>query len=244
MWRSKPLPSCRWELSVKALTPDEVASTRRIILANTYHLWLRPGAESIASHGGVVGFMNWPHALLGPTAAAIRFSSAQHRTVDDDGITFRSHLDGSLHRWKRCAVQALLGSGHRHGARRVSPRGCATSRSRTCNGGAGCGAACKRAARGTEARPGIGCRIWRQSPPSTSTAWRLGAFRLASQRRACLSIASLRRCPNTDPAISWVLHVYRFARSDSRLGWTFLIASFRPATPATAMLHPGEAGSV
>ncbi|MGB3050600.1 MAG: tRNA guanosine(34) transglycosylase Tgt [Polyangiales bacterium] len=102
------------QASVKALTPDEVASTgARIILANTYHLWLRPGAESIASHGGVVGFMNWPHALLTDSGGYQVFSLAKHRTIDDDGITFRSHLDGSLHRLtpeEAMRVQALLGS--------------------------------------------------------------------------------------------------------------------------------------
>ncbi len=102
------------QASVKALTPDEVASTgARIILANTYHLWLRPGAESIASHGGVVGFMNWPHALLTDSGGYQVFSLAQHRTIDDDGITFRSHLDGSLHRLtpeEAMRVQALLAS--------------------------------------------------------------------------------------------------------------------------------------
>lgn len=102
------------QASVKALTPDEVASTgARIILANTYHLWLRPGAESIASHGGVVGFMRWPHALLTDSGGYQVFSLAQHRTIDDDGITFRSHIDGSLHRLtpeEAMRVQALLGS--------------------------------------------------------------------------------------------------------------------------------------
>ncbi|MFW2389451.1 MAG: tRNA guanosine(34) transglycosylase Tgt [Polyangiales bacterium] len=102
------------QASVKALTPDEVASTgARIILANTYHLWLRPGAESVASHGGVVGFMNWPHALLTDSGGYQVFSLAKHRTIDDDGITFRSHLDGTLHRLtpeEAMRVQALLGS--------------------------------------------------------------------------------------------------------------------------------------
>jgi queuine tRNA-ribosyltransferase len=102
------------QATVKALTPDEVASTgARIILANTYHLWLRPGAESIASHGGVVGFMNWPHALLTDSGGYQVFSLAKHRTIDDDGITFRSHLDGTMHRLtpeEAMRVQALLGS--------------------------------------------------------------------------------------------------------------------------------------
>ena len=102
------------QATVKALTPDEVASTgARMILANTYHLWLRPGAESIASHGGVVGFMKWPHALLTDSGGYQVFSLAKHRTLDEDGITFRSHLDGTLHRLtpeEAMRVQALLGS--------------------------------------------------------------------------------------------------------------------------------------
>jgi queuine tRNA-ribosyltransferase len=102
------------QATVKALTPEEVASTgARIILANTYHLWLRPGAESVASHGGVVGFMKWPHALLTDSGGYQVFSLAKHRTIDDDGITFRSHLDGTLRRLtpeEAMRVQALLGS--------------------------------------------------------------------------------------------------------------------------------------
>lgn len=102
------------QASVKSLTPDDVASTgARIILANTYHLWLRPGAESVASHGGVVGFMKWPYALLTDSGGYQVFSLAKHRTIDDDGITFRSHLDGTKHRLtpeEAMRVQALLGS--------------------------------------------------------------------------------------------------------------------------------------
>lgn len=102
------------QATVKSLTPEEVASTgARIILANTYHLWLRPGAESVASHGGVVGFMKWPHALLTDSGGYQVFSLAKQRTIDDDGITFRSHLDGTLQRLtpeEAMRVQALLGS--------------------------------------------------------------------------------------------------------------------------------------
>jgi queuine tRNA-ribosyltransferase len=102
------------QATVKGLTPDEVASTgARIILANTYHLWLRPGAELLASQGGVVGFMSWPHALLTDSGGYQVFSLAKHRTIDDDGITFRSHLDGTLHRLtpeEAMRVQTLLGS--------------------------------------------------------------------------------------------------------------------------------------
>jgi queuine tRNA-ribosyltransferase len=102
------------QATVKGLTPEEVASTgARIRLANTYHLWLRPGAESVAAHGGVVGFMNWPYALLTDSGGYQVFSLAKHRTIDDDGITFRSHIDGSLQRLtpeEAMRVQALLGS--------------------------------------------------------------------------------------------------------------------------------------
>ncbi len=102
------------QATVKALTPDEVASTgARMILANTYHLWLRPGAELIAAYGGVVEFMKWPHALLTDSGGYQVFSLAKHRTIDDEGITFRSHLDGTMHRLtpeEAMRVQALLGS--------------------------------------------------------------------------------------------------------------------------------------
>lgn len=102
------------QAAVKGLTPSEVESTgARIILANTYHLWLRPGAERVAAHGGVVGFMKWPHALLTDSGGYQVFSLAKHRTIDDDGITFRSHLDGDQYRLtpeEAMRVQALLGS--------------------------------------------------------------------------------------------------------------------------------------
>ena len=102
------------QASVKGLTPDEVASTgARIILANTYHLWLRPGADAIASQGGVTGFMKWPHALLTDSGGYQVFSLAERRSVDDDGITFQSHLDGNTCRLtpeEAMDVQRLLGS--------------------------------------------------------------------------------------------------------------------------------------
>jgi queuine tRNA-ribosyltransferase len=102
------------QATVKALTPEEVASTgARLILANTYHLWLRPGAELVARQGGVVGFMKWPYALLTDSGGYQVFSLAEHRTIDDDGITFRSHLDGAEHRLtpeEAMRVQALLGA--------------------------------------------------------------------------------------------------------------------------------------
>ena len=100
--------------TVKGLTPDEVEATgARMILANTYHLWLRPGAELIARRGGVTRFMGWEHALLTDSGGFQVFSLAGLRKVDDDGVTFRSHLDGAEKRLtpeESMRVQRLLGS--------------------------------------------------------------------------------------------------------------------------------------
>ncbi|MDH5670725.1 MAG: tRNA guanosine(34) transglycosylase Tgt [Myxococcales bacterium] len=102
------------QASVKALTPEEIAATgSRLILANTYHLMLRPGAELIAELGGVQRFMSWPHALLTDSGGFQVFSLSKLREIDDDGVTFRSHLDGSPQRLtpeRAMRVQALLGS--------------------------------------------------------------------------------------------------------------------------------------
>jgi queuine tRNA-ribosyltransferase len=102
------------QASVKSLTPDEVASTgARICLANTYHLWLRPGAEIVGHFGGVQRFMAWPHAVLTDSGGYQVFSLSKLRSIDDDGVTFRSHLDGQKKRLtpeESMRVQALLGS--------------------------------------------------------------------------------------------------------------------------------------
>ncbi len=82
--------------TVKGLTPAEVEATgARMILANTYHLWVRPGAELIDRQGGVTAFMKWPHALLTDSGGFQVFSLAELRDVDDEGVTFRSHLSGA-----------------------------------------------------------------------------------------------------------------------------------------------------
>jgi queuine tRNA-ribosyltransferase len=102
------------QASVKTLTPEEVAATgARICLANTYHLWLRPGAELVERFGGVASFMAWPHATLTDSGGYQVFSLAELRNIDDDGVTFRSHLDGAKKRLtpeESMRVQALLGS--------------------------------------------------------------------------------------------------------------------------------------
>ncbi|MCA9530297.1 MAG: tRNA guanosine(34) transglycosylase Tgt [Myxococcales bacterium] len=102
------------QASVKSLAPEEVEATgARIVLANTYHLWLRPGPELIDRFGGVRGFMGWPHAVLTDSGGFQVFSLAERRSVDDDGVTFRSHLDGDRQRLtpeEAMRVQRLLRS--------------------------------------------------------------------------------------------------------------------------------------
>ncbi len=86
--------------TVKGLTPrDLLESHTQIVLANTYHLWLRPGAEVIARAGGLHGFMGWDGPILTDSGGFQVFSLQDRRTLDDDGVTFRSHLDGSTHRF-------------------------------------------------------------------------------------------------------------------------------------------------
>ena len=84
--------------SVKTLTPDEVAATgARIVLGNTYHLWLRPGPDLVAKLGGLHRFSRWPHAMLTDSGGFQAFSLSGLRTVSEDGFVFRSHLDGAKH---------------------------------------------------------------------------------------------------------------------------------------------------
>lgn len=102
------------QATVKSLSPDEVhALGARIILGNTYHLSLRPGAERIARLGGLHAFMAWPGSILTDSGGFQVFSLATIRTIDEDGVTFQSHIDGSRHRItpESCMeIQELLGS--------------------------------------------------------------------------------------------------------------------------------------
>lgn len=83
--------------SVKTLTPHEVAATgARIVLGNTYHLWLRPGSDLVARAGGLHAFTRWPHTMLTDSGGFQAFSLAERRSSGPDGFVFRSHLDGSL----------------------------------------------------------------------------------------------------------------------------------------------------
>jgi queuine tRNA-ribosyltransferase len=102
------------QASVKTLTPAEVEGTgARIILANTYHLWVRPGPEVIERLGGLHAFTRWPHVILTDSGGYQAFSLAERRTESDEGFVFRSHLDGSrrlLTPEEAMRVQGLLGS--------------------------------------------------------------------------------------------------------------------------------------
>ncbi len=84
--------------TVKAMLPESVASTgAQIILGNTYHLMLRPGAERVAAQGGLHRFMNWPSPILTDSGGYQVMSLAALREIDESGVVFRSHLDGSRH---------------------------------------------------------------------------------------------------------------------------------------------------
>jgi queuine tRNA-ribosyltransferase len=85
---------------VKLLEPRDLHELgARIVLANTYHLWLRPGRETLAAAGGIHRFMAWDGPVLTDSGGYQVFSLESRRTIDDDGVTFRSHLDGSAHRF-------------------------------------------------------------------------------------------------------------------------------------------------
>lgn len=85
--------------TVKAVPPRDLEEIGvRLVLANTYHLHLRPGDEIVRDLGGLHRFMAWPHPILTDSGGFQVFSLAETSKIDDDGVTFRSHLDGSLRR--------------------------------------------------------------------------------------------------------------------------------------------------
>jgi len=84
--------------TVKGLLPEQVAASgAQILLANTYHLMLRPGAERVAALGGLHRFMNWPGPILTDSGGYQVLSLADLRQITEDGVTFKSHIDGSRH---------------------------------------------------------------------------------------------------------------------------------------------------
>ncbi len=100
--------------TVKAMLPESVMATGAdIVLGNTYHLMLRPGAERVASFGGLHKFMNWPKPILTDSGGFQVMSLAGLRKISEEGVKFQSHIDGSKH-WltpeSSMEIQRLLGS--------------------------------------------------------------------------------------------------------------------------------------
>ena len=96
------------QAAVKAVSPDElIACDVHILLANAYHLYLRPGAQTIEATGGLHRFMAWERAILTDSGGFQVFSLARLSRVDDDGYHFASHLDGSRHTFSPESVVAL-----------------------------------------------------------------------------------------------------------------------------------------
>jgi queuine tRNA-ribosyltransferase len=100
--------------TVKAIMPETVRATGAdIVLGNVYHLMLRPGAERIAKLGGLHKFMNWPGPILTDSGGFQVMSLAKLRTLDENGVKFRSHIDGTAYELtpeRAMEIQALLGS--------------------------------------------------------------------------------------------------------------------------------------
>ena len=99
--------------SVKGVPQDTLEELgARIILGNTYHLYLRPGVETVRRMGGLHGFMSWPRAILTDSGGFQVFSLNELRKVKEEGVTFRSHLDGSSHFFSpESAMEAQIGLG-------------------------------------------------------------------------------------------------------------------------------------
>lgn len=100
--------------TVKSLTQRQLSELdAKLILANTYHLYLRPGDDLIAEMGGLHAFMAWDGPILTDSGGFQVFSLSDTRQVDEDGVTFKSHIDGSTHRFTpelSMAIQENLGS--------------------------------------------------------------------------------------------------------------------------------------
>ncbi len=100
--------------TVKGMLPENVAATgAEVVLGNTYHLMLRPGAERVARLGGLHRFMNWPRAILTDSGGYQVMSLSELRQLTEDGVTFRSHIDGSYHHLspeRSVEIQRLLNS--------------------------------------------------------------------------------------------------------------------------------------
>ena len=86
------------QATIKGMSPEEVESMgARIILSNTYHLWMRPGNEIVKKAGGLHSFMNWKHSILTDSGGFQVFSLARPKDIKEEGVHFKSHIDGSAH---------------------------------------------------------------------------------------------------------------------------------------------------
>lgn len=102
------------QATVKTLTPEHLKEIRAsLVLSNTYHLYLRPGDELVREMGGLHHFMQWPSPMLTDSGGFQVFSLSGTRKVDEDGVTFKSHIDGSMHRFtpeRSIQIQNNLGA--------------------------------------------------------------------------------------------------------------------------------------
>lgn len=102
------------QATVKTLTPKHLKDINAsLVLSNTYHLYLRPGDELVRDMGGLHKFMQWHKPMLTDSGGFQVFSLAQTRKIDEDGVTFKSHIDGSTHRFtpeKSIQIQENLGA--------------------------------------------------------------------------------------------------------------------------------------
>ena len=102
------------QATVKTLTPEHLKDINAsLVLSNTYHLYLRPGDDIVSELGGLHRFMRWPNPMLTDSGGFQVFSMAQTRQIDDEGVTFKSHIDGSTHRFtpqRSIRIQENLGA--------------------------------------------------------------------------------------------------------------------------------------
>jgi len=102
------------QATVKSVTPAQLAETgANLVLSNTYHLYLRPGADLVNEMGGLHEFMRWPGPMLTDSGGFQVFSLSDMRKIDEDGVTFKSYINGSMHRFtpeKSIEIQQKLGA--------------------------------------------------------------------------------------------------------------------------------------
>ncbi len=185
--------------SVKALTAEDVHDTgARIVIMNTYHLWLRPGPELVAEQGGLHAFSHWPHVITTDSGGFQAFSLGEFVKISEEGVAFKSHLDGrklSLTPEEAMRVQGLLGSDiamQLDVVRRAAPRDPSWSRrsSARCVGASAasrprprsrrCSASCREGPISSS-----GCGTPRKSPGSRSTASPSVVSASVNQSRTC-----------------------------------------------------------